>query len=246
MHPVNINILTNTILRRIVMDLRNFSDGAPSFEGSSKKPSPIIAIIFFVLLAALGLFKGISGFFNESISLEEAFQNGLSSGKSVSGEPAYGANHPNFEYRHKLCGLPLLDEYYYIILSDDKQSGLLVRADKDFGENFDSENYNNISGTEIKGNVKSTSRKVQENFSGMDYRMVNNTYYIDLLSNKMNIRWLIIGIYNVIALVCAAVNIKKNGVGGSPSTALGKVIAAVMIIGALVCTYLLLYMIVQI
>ena len=227
------------------MDLSNFSDGAPSFEGGRNKVSPVPAIIIMVLLAALGLFKGISGFFNESISLEEAFQNGLSSGKSVSGEPAYGANHPNFEYRHKLCGLPLLDEYYYIILSDDKQSGLLVRADKDFGENFDSENYNNISGIEIKGSVKSTSRKVQENFSGIDYRTIDNVKYIDLLSNKMNIRWLIIGIYNALAVVLLTIHFIKNR-GSAPETAVGKIIAAVMIIGALVCTYLLLYMIVQI
>ncbi|MCR4796593.1 MAG: hypothetical protein K5898_15750 [Ruminococcus sp.] len=227
------------------MDLRNFSDGSPSFEGSSKKPSPIIAIIFFVLLAALGLFMGISGFFKENISLDDAFNN-METGKCVSGVPDYGANHPNFEYTHKIGFIPLLNEYYYLILSDDMQKGLLVRADKDFGDNFDSSDYTNISGTEIKGNVKSTSRKVQENFSGMDYRMVNNTCYIDLLSTKMNIRWLIIGIYNVLALVCAAVNIKKNGVGGSPSTALGKVIAAVLVIGAMYCTYLLVGMIVQI
>lgn len=227
------------------MDLRNFSDGNPTFEGGGKKVSPVPAIIIMALLAALGLFKGISGFFNESISLEEAFQNGISSGKSVSGEPAYGANHPNFEYSHRICGLPLLKEYYYIILSDDMQHGLLVRADKDFGENFDSESYKNISGIEIKGNVKSTSKKVQENFSGIDYRSITSADYIDLLYNKMNIIWLIIGIYNALAVVLLIIHFAKNH-GSAPETAVGKSIAGVMIVGALVCTYLLVYMLVQI
>ena len=227
------------------MDLRNFSDGNPTFEGGRKKASPVPAIIIMVLLAALGLFKGISGFFNESISLEEAFQNGISSGKSVSGEPAYGASHPNFEYSHKISGLPILKEYYYIIMSDDMQHGLLVRADKDFGENFDSDTYKNISGVEIKGNVKSTSRKVKENFSGSDYRILPNEYYIDLLSNKMSIRWLILGIYNALAVVLLTIHFIKNR-GSAPETVVGKCIAGVMIVGALVCTYLLVYMLVQI
>jgi hypothetical protein len=214
-------------------------------RGGGKKPSPVIAIIFLVLLAALGLFMGISGFFKEKISLDDAFNN-METGKSVSGVPAYGASHPNFEYKHKFSVFPLMTEYYYIILSDDMKNGLLVRADKDFGDNFDVSDHVNSGGIKIKGNVKSTSRKVEENFSGLDYRMVNNDCYIDLLSTKMNIRWLIIGIYNVIALVCVAVNLKKNGVGGSPSTALGKVIAAVVVVGAMYCTYLLVGMIVQI
>ena len=227
------------------MDLRNFSDGAPSFEGGRNKVSPVPAIIIMALLAALGLFMGISGMTKKSQSLDDAFKLGYKDGVCVSGVPSYGAHHPNFEYSHRICGLPLLKEYYYIILSDDKQSGLLVRADKDFGENFDSENYNNISGVKIKGNVKSTSRKVQENFSGIDYRTIDNVKYIDLLSNKMNIRWLIIGIYNALAVVLLIIHFIKNR-GSAPETAVGKIIAGVMIVGALVCTYLLLYMIVQI
>ena len=227
------------------MDLRNFSDGNPTFEGGRKNVSPVPAIIVLAVLAVLGLFMGISGMTKKSQSLDDAFKMGYKDGSCVSGEPAYGAHHPNFEYSHRICGLPILKEYYYIILSDDEQSGLLVRADKDFGDNFDSENYNNISGIKIKGNVKSTSRKVKENFSGSDYRILPNEYYIDLLSNKMNIRWLIIGIYNALAVVLLTIHFIKNR-GSAPETAVGKIMAAVMIIGALVCTYLLLYMIVQI
>ena len=57
--------------------------------------------------------------------------------------------------------MPLLNEYYYLIMPEGMDKGFLVRADKDFGENFASGTHENISGIEIKGNVKSTSRKVQ-------------------------------------------------------------------------------------
>ena len=227
------------------MDLRNFSDGNPSFEGGRKKASPVPAIIVMVLLAALGFFMGISGMMKKSQSLDDALTNGFEHGSRVSGVPSYGANHPNFEYTHKLGFIPLINEYYYIILSDDMQHGVLVRADKDFGKNFDSESYSNISGIEIKGNVKSTSKKVQENFSGIDYRNIRSTEYIDLLYNKMNIIWLIIGIYNALAVVRLIIHFAKNQ-GSAPETAVGKITAGVMIVGAFVCTYLLIYMLVQI
>lgn len=228
------------------MSFTNFSNGTSSFEGGRKQPSPAAAIIVLVLLAALGLFMGISGFFKSEMSLDDALKTGPKPGKYVSGVPAYGANHPNFEYSHKLSVIPLINENYYLVMSEDMDKGVLVRADEDFGKNFSSEDYSNITGIKIKGNVKSTSSKVQNNFSGIDYRSVHNSYYIDLLSTKMNIYWLIIGVYNLIALVCVAVNLKKNGVGGSPATALGKVIAGVLVLGAFYCTYLLIVMIVQI
>ena len=227
------------------MDLRNFSDGTPTFEGGRKKASPVPAIIIMVLLAALGLYMGISGMTKKSMSLDDAFSNGSVYGSRVSGVPSYGASHPNFEYTHKFGFIPLIDEYYYIIMSDDMQHGVLVRADKDFGKNFDSETYKNISGIEIKGNVKSTSKKVQENFSGVDYRSIRSADYIDLLYNKMNIIWLIIGVYNALAVVLLIIHFAKNH-GSAPETVVGKCIAGVMIVGALVCTYLLVYMLVQI
>lgn len=227
------------------MSFTNFSDGNPSFDSGRKTMSPLAAILMLVLIAAFGLFMGISGFFKTEMSLDDALTAGPKPGKYVSGVPAYGANHPNFEYSHKISVLPLINENYYLVLSDDMQHGVLVRADEEFGKNFSSEDYSNITGIKIKGNVKSTSTKVQNNFSGMDYRSVHSSYYIDLLSTKMNIYWLIIGIYNVIALVCVIIHFKKNGVGSAPSTVLGKVFAGVMLIGAFYITYLLLVMIVQ-
>ena len=78
----------------------------------------------------------------------------------------------------------------------------------------------------------------------MDYRIVDNAEYIDLLTTKMNIRWLIIGIYNALAAVLILIHFAKNR-GSMPATVVGKITAAVMFIGAFVCTYLLLGMIVQ-
>lgn len=215
-------------------------------SGGRKQPSPAAAIIVLVILAALGLFMGISGFFKAEMSLGDALATGPKSGKCVSGVPAYGAAHPNFEYSHKLSFIPLINEYYYLVMSEDMQSGVLVRADKDFGKNFSSEDYSNITGIRIKGNVKSTSKKVRETFTGIDYRAVHSSYYIDLLSTRMSIYWLIIGIYNVIALVCVVINLIKNGVGSSPATVVGKVLSVVLMLGAFYCTYLLVVMIVQI
>jgi len=227
------------------MDLSNFSGGTPSFEVNRKKTSPVPAFIVLILLAALGLFMGISGMMKSEQTLDDAFANGLDRSKCVSGVPAYGAHQPNFEYRHRIAGfVPLLNEYYYLIMPEGMDKGFLVRADKDFGENFASGTFENISGIEIKGNVKSTSRKVQENFSGMDYRIVDNAEYIDLLTTKMNIRWLIIGIYNALAVVLLIIHFAKNR-GSAPATVVGKITAAVMFIGAFVCTYFLLGMIVQ-
>ena len=78
------------------MDLSNFSGGTPSFEVNSKKTSPVPAFIVFILLAALGLFMGISGMMKSEQTLDDAFANGLDRSKCVSGVPAYGAHHPNF------------------------------------------------------------------------------------------------------------------------------------------------------
>lgn len=219
--------------------------GFTNFSGGRKQPSPVVAIIFLALLAALGLFMGISGFFKTEMSLDDALTTGPQPGKYVSGVPAYGANHANFEYSHKLSFIPLINENYYLVMSEDMQKGVLVRAGKDFGENFSSEDYSNITGIKIKGNVKSASRKVQDTFSGMDYRAVHSSYYIDLLSTRMSIYWLIIGIYNVIVLVCIVINLIKNGVGASPATVAGKITAGVLLLGAIYCTYLLIVMIVQ-
>ena len=217
-------------------ELKNFTNGMPTVKNNKKAPNPVIGLILCVLIAAFSIFMGISGLKAEPQSLDDAFENGLKSGFCVSGKPYFGANKPNFEYKHSINFIPIVTEYYYIILSEDGDKGFLVRADKDFGKNFSSASYENISGITIKGKVKASKDKVL-NSTNLDQAFLEGDMYIDTLNRSNSLKWLFIGGFFAIAAIYAAFRFIKFGVGSSPTTAAGKIIGIVLGIASIVAMW---------
>lgn len=226
-------------------DLKNFSSGMPVVQQNRNRPNPLVGILFLIFIIIFALFMGISGLKTESQSLDDAFSNGLKNGTCVSGVPYMGSSNCNFEYTHKLKFIPFMHEYYFLILSEDMDTALLVRADKDFGENFDATTKRNISGTAIKGSVRTPSSKVRKYFTAMKEPMINSAYCIDLLSSEMNTRWFIIAGFNLFMMLYYIIFNKKKQNGKSLGV-VGKVLGGAVIAGFCVCSYFLLCFIVQI
>ncbi|MCR4793963.1 MAG: hypothetical protein K5898_02075 [Ruminococcus sp.] len=217
-------------------ELKNFTDGMPAVKNNRKEPNPVIGLIMIVIIAAFSLFMGISGLKADSQSLDDAFSNGLNSGAYVSGEPAFGANKPNFVYKHTVNFIPIVTEYYYIILSEDEQNGVLVRADKDFGKNFDSSTFENISGIKIKGKVKASKSKIL-NSTDLDQSFLTKDMYIDMLSRRNSFKWLYIGVLFAVTAIYAAFRLIRYGIGNSPKTAAAKLIGIVLCIASCVAMW---------
>jgi hypothetical protein len=226
-------------------DLKNFSSGMPVVQQNRKKPNMLVGFLFLIFMTVFSLFMGISGMKSEPLSLDAAFNNGLKSGTCVSGVPAYGSPHANFEYTRSAGFIPIIKEYYYIIISDDGKYGILVRADKDFGKNFDSSGAN-ISNVEIKGNVRAASREVRKYFSGMGDYLLQNEFYMDTLTEKVNTRWLILGIFNALFTVYFTVCVIKKTHLKPKQSALNLALTAFFLVGTMICLYLLLWLILPI
>ena len=217
-------------------ELKNFTNGMPTVKNNKKAPNPVIGLILCVLIAAFSIFMGISGLKADSQSLDDAFENGLKSSTCVSGKPCFGANKPNFEYKHTINFIPIVTEYYYIILSEDGDKGFLVRADKNFGKNFSSDSYENISGIKIKGKVKASKDKII-NSTDLDQSFLEKDMYIDMLNRSNSFKWLFIGGFFAVTAIYAAFRLIKFGVGSSPTTAAGKIIGIVLGIASIVAMW---------
>lgn len=223
-------------------DLKNFSGGMPVVQQNRKKPNLLTGFLFLVFMTVFSLFMGISGMNKEKCSLDDAFTALSPKGTCVSGVPAYGTRHAVFEYARSAGFIPIIREYYYIVISEDGKYGIIVRADKDFGKNFDSSGAN-ISNIEIKGNVRAASHEVRKYFSGLGEHLIRNDFYVDTLSKKVNTRWLMIGIFNafftIYFSVCA---IKKTHLKPRQS-ALNLAFTALFLVGMIVCLYLFLWLV---
>ena len=209
-------------------------------KGYAAKPaSPATAAIVFGIIAAISVFFGISGLMGDSRTLDSAFDTGYDLGSVVSGTPAYGAPEANLDFKHSVSSIPIGHEYYYMILSEDKDKILLVRADKDFGSNFDSESFENTTGISIKGKVRKASQKVSRNFSELATIMEPDVMYIDTTYKSRSIKWFIIAAINLLLIVTLAANYAINGRHGRPGGAVGGLIGLVELAGLLAAGYLL-------
>ncbi len=237
-YPDPTHFQTNTILRRTIMsELKNFTSGLPTVKDNKKPANPVVGLVIIVIIAAVSLFMGISGLkADNSQTLDDAFRNGLNSGAYVSGEPAFGAHNANFEYKHTINFIPIITEYYYIILSEDGENGVLVRADKDFGKNFDSTSFENISGIKIEGKVKASKDKIL-NSTNLDQAFLEKDMYIDTLNQRNCFKWIFIGGFFAVTTVYAAFRLIKYGIGSYPKSAAAKLIGLVLCIGSIVAMW---------
>ena len=207
----------------------------------SGEKSLVLGAVVFIIATIAGFVIGIMGLTGEKISLDEAFASGLSGGEIVSGVPAYGGNQYALKVKHTVRSIPVGDDYYFYIAPEDEDNVIAVRASKDFGNNFDSE-YNNINGISIKGKAKKMNYKVRDSLS----TGFGDDYYIDLLSIRMSILWLIVGALGLICMILFAVsNIKKKNDDFFSETAASKVINAVIACGFIAMGVLLIYVLVH-
>lgn len=208
----------------------------------TRQASPVTAFIVFAIIVILSLYFGISGLIGGGeVSLDSAFESGMDKGSIVSGVPPYGAPQANLDYEHGINSITIGHEYYYMILSEDQQTILLVRADKHFGENFDSESYKNINGTSIKGKVRMTSNDVTAKFGELTQLDEPELKYIDTTYVSRSIKWFIIAAINILLIIFVALNYAIFGRNGRPSGLVGGVIGLLSVAGMLAAGYLIIY-----
>lgn len=207
------------------------------FRRSSSEKSARWGALFFIIITVASFIMGIRGFTGQNVTLDDAFANGISGGEIVSGTPVYGGNQYALKVKHTVRSIPVGNDYYYYILSEDEESILAVRAPKDFGKNFDGE-YKNTKNVRIKGKVKRMDYKVRNSLSSG----YGDDYYIDLLSSRMSILWLTVGILNLIIIgLFVFLNIKKNNDSYFSETAVYKALGAFMLCAFIAAGVLLIY-----
>ena len=209
------------------------------FSKKSSEKSVIWGALFFIVITIAGIVMGIKGLTGDKVSLSEAFANGLDGGEIVSGVPEYGADHYALKVKHTVRGIPVGNDYYFYIANENEDSVLVVRAPKDFGKNFDGE-FKNTKNVRIKGKVKRMDYKVRSSLSSDS--VYGGDHYIDLLSNRMALLFLIGGVVGVLTIILfILVNMKKKNDDFFSETTASKVLNGVMAGGFLIVAVLTIY-----
>ena len=199
----------------------------------------LLGAVLFIIVTIAGFVIGITGFTGEKKSLDEAFTSGLSGGEIVSGVPAYGSNSYALKVKHTVKSIPVGNDYYFYICSEDGESLLAVRASKNFGRNFDEE-FNNYKNIRIKGKVKRMLYETRTSLNSDE--IVVGDRYIDLLSTRMSILWLIVGVLGAICIVLFIMANRRRQYDGSYSEASGSMVLKALIGGSfLAYSFLLIY-----
>ena len=157
-------------------------------------------IIAFVALELFCFISGIMGLLAGAENIETAFTGNLKKGNVYEGEIKYCSSCV-FEYYHLLYIIPIGTEYYYIAFSDNLSGAVVIRAEKNFDENFDEDTGKALSEIHVKGKVKKIPRKIKSHFTDLSakllfspFRANLDTYYIDCLSNRIYVFRIIAGI----------------------------------------------------
>lgn len=209
------------------------------FSRRSSGKSIVGGAVIFVIATIAGFVMGVMGLTGEKKSLDEAFSTGISAGEIVSGVPAYGSNQYVLKVKHTVRSIPVGNDYYFYIASEDEEDVLAVRASKDFGSNFDGE-YSNSKNIKIKGKVKRMSYDVRNSLSGGSG--YGDDYYIDLLSSRMSILWLIAGSLGLLCIILfVLLNMKKKNDDFFGETAAAKAIGGIIFAGFVAMGLILIY-----
>lgn len=170
-----------------------------------------VTYLFFIILAGIMLFFGLTGLLKEKQPLDNGFEKGFDSRTFYSGEPACGVDGEFLDYSHSINGITVLHEHYFVITNEDMDKAILVRAGKDFYKNFN-EDYENIGNVEVNGLVKGLKTKVENELSSMVMEgqrsgiKIESQYFIDTLSTRINIIQVVIGAANIIIAICLAIS----------------------------------------
>ena len=137
------------------------------------------------------------------------------------------------EYVHTLSKrrpIPLGTEYYYLFMSYDLSHCISVKADKDWGNQFQNGFATNKDGVLIEGYVQKLDKKVQpklytvkSNYEQNNLSInVDTDLCVDLLAVKYAKRLLISSIVTLLVVIWFIFDFKKNGLLYAEKTSAGK------------------------
>lgn len=179
------------------------------------KKSLRLCVIVFGLIAAFCLIIGITGLTKSPQPLENFFDGTAVNGDFVEGVPGYGY-HESYDVKHTLNYIiPLLEEHYYMIFSEDGDAVGFVRAGKNFGNNFNFTSFENYKNAEVRGAVRKfdsdISHDLAQQFDG-ELSARETGYYVDTYSNMLNIMCIILGVLNIIIVAMSFIVFKENDI----------------------------------
>lgn len=155
--------------------------------------SKFLTVFIIIILAAgvvLSVYQGIAPLFAKlnPRPLPELLQS--EKGTYIEGEVYYSTDE-YYEITHLIGGIiPMGYEHYYIIFNEDFTEGVLLRAESDWADNFDEDNYNE-DGVKVGGVLKEMDHEMKNEVyndfvaSGTDIEI--SAYYLDGLSDKYGI-----------------------------------------------------------
>lgn len=146
-----------------------------------------------------------------------------------------------YHIEHLLNGvLPIGNEYYYRVYSDDLGSMMIIRAGKDwYDRNFTDYQSNNPDGVLVTGYVRSLESEVSQSMES--YRnslrqkaglpvLLQSKLYVDCLAIKVSVMELIIGIFPILCGILVLISAKTELFSHPADSRTGKIVLAVFFI----------------
>lgn len=170
----------------------------------------------------------------------------LTKGETVELEADCGTAFPILTVTNSIDFIPTLKEYYYIVGNDE--SYVIVRAGKNFGENFDPDTYESRGALKVSGRVRSLGSKerikISEQLNG-SLALYTDTYsFIDTYSRRIAVIKVIIAVGSIVlaAMIIKLLKGKKeNEYDDISQKTLGRGFVTVIAIGAIALCVLGIY-----
>ena len=231
----------------------------PAPAKQKKKNSKAASVLGIILLIGLAVFLiasaivdlvGVSGAKKLSSDYTEAPQEG----DYVDASFNFGGTAGTM--KHTINFIPVGTEYYYIVLNDSVDQAIFIRADKNWGDNFNAQNYAS-SPVNVKGKVRKMDYKLKKELvsdvndltrSGINVatdKTGSNYLFIDNQTTKVSIYKLVgFGLFVLAAIFCFLLTKIPADVPGEMShqtkrTVYGAIVAVGFIAGAILILHIL-------
>ena len=169
------------------------------------KAAIILATLVVLGMAAVFIVVSVAHLIKPAISLKDYMVGSYRRGDKVKGN-VHTATGEFYSIEHTINHvIPIGTEHFFLIFNEDKSSGWVVRAPKDFRENF-GKGGESKEGVTIEGYVRDTndeiSRRTYNMMVGFNgsyrpedwYLVINNIDYIDLMGTRIYTMMLIDGV----------------------------------------------------
>jgi len=177
----------------------------PAKKSFKEKASIACILVIFVSIAGWCLLSGLKGLiFAHTHSMEEAYTN-LVKGDVYEGQITYIS--PEFcELKHTINLIPAGTEHFYLMFSEDGKYVVPIRASKKWDNQYAGDSIQTVSLQE-KGMVREMDYKVRNELSSIvtafqeEGIRVEPSLYIDLISDRLCILQIIVGISLIVCVV---------------------------------------------